>query len=57
MKTAAVLREPVPVSRKASREHRRQQMIEATIESLASRGYAQTTMTRSTRATRAALWV
>jgi AcrR family transcriptional regulator len=41
MKTAAVL-QPL---RTASREHRRRQMIEATIESLAARGYAQTTMT------------
>jgi TetR/AcrR family transcriptional repressor of bet genes len=31
--------------RKASREHRRQQLIDATIETLARRGYAQTTMT------------
>ena len=41
MKTAAILQSP----RKASREQRKQQMIEATIESLAARGYAQTTMT------------
>ena len=34
-----------PTPRKASREHRRQQLIEATIETLARRGYAQTTMT------------
>lgn len=45
MKTAAKMLDPLPLPRKASREHRRQQMIEATIESLASRGYAQTTMT------------
>jgi AcrR family transcriptional regulator len=31
--------------RKASREVRRQQLIDATIETLATRGYAQTTMT------------
>ncbi|MFT3988838.1 TetR/AcrR family transcriptional regulator [Aestuariivirga sp.] len=34
-----------PPSRKASREHRRQQMIEATIETLARKGFSQTTMT------------
>ena len=45
MKTAAVLREPMAPPRKASREQRRQQMIEATIECLAARGYAQTTIT------------
>ena len=32
-------------SRKASRAHRRQQLIDATIETIAKRGYAQTTMT------------
>ena len=45
MKTTAVLHDRAPVPRKASREQRRQQMIEATIESLAAHGYAQTTMT------------
>jgi len=35
----------VPLPRKASREVRRQQLIDATIETLARRGYAQTTMT------------
>ena len=45
MKTAAKMLDPVPLPRKASREHRRQQMIDATIETLARRGYAQTTMT------------
>ncbi|MBI2718100.1 MAG: TetR/AcrR family transcriptional regulator [Rhizobiales bacterium] len=35
----------IALPRKASREHRRQQLIDATIESLARRGYAQTTMT------------
>lgn len=34
-----------PPPRKASREVRRQQLIDATIETLATRGYAQTTMT------------
>ncbi len=34
-----------PQPRKASREVRRQQLIDATIETLATRGYAQTTMT------------
>jgi TetR/AcrR family transcriptional repressor of bet genes len=34
-----------PSPRKASREVRRQQLIEATISSLARRGYAQTTLT------------
>ena len=40
---AAVRMEATP--RKASREHRRQQLIDATIETLARRGYASTTMT------------
>ena len=31
--------------RKASREHRRQQLIEATIATIAAKGYAQTTLT------------
>jgi TetR/AcrR family transcriptional repressor of bet genes len=35
----------MPLPRKASREVRRQQLIDATIETLATRGYAQTTMT------------
>lgn len=35
---------PAPQPRKASREHRRQQLIEATVETLARRGYAQTTL-------------
>lgn len=35
----------LPPPRKASREVRRQQLIDATIETLATRGYAQTTMT------------
>ncbi len=34
-----------PPSRKASRETRRQQLIEATIETIAVRGYARTTLT------------
>jgi AcrR family transcriptional regulator len=34
-----------PPPRKASREHRRQQLIDATIETLARKGYSQTTMT------------
>ena len=45
MKAAAKMFDPVPLPRKASREHRKQQMIDATIETLARRGYAQTTMT------------
>ena len=35
----------VPLPRKASRAQRRQQLIEATVECLARRGYAQTTLT------------
>lgn len=35
----------LPLPRKASRELRRQQLIDATIETLARKGYAQTTMT------------
>ena len=34
-----------PVPRKLSREARRNQLIEATIEALATRGYARTTLT------------
>lgn len=37
--------EPAVLPRKASREHRRQQLIDATIEALSRKGYAQTTMT------------
>lgn len=37
--------EPSSLPRKASREHRRQQLIDATLECLAKRGYAQTTLT------------
>ncbi|WP_373504365.1 TetR family transcriptional regulator [Aestuariivirga sp.] len=33
-----------PLPRKASREHRREQLIEATISTIARRGYAQTTL-------------
>ena len=36
---------PEPVPRKLSREARRGQLIEATIETLATRGYARTTLT------------
>ncbi len=36
---------PVPVPRKLSRDARRTQLIEATIETLATRGYARTTLT------------
>ncbi|MGH6906294.1 MAG: TetR family transcriptional regulator C-terminal domain-containing protein, partial [Aestuariivirga sp.] len=35
----------VPLPRKASRAQRRQQLIDATVECLARRGYAQTTLT------------
>jgi TetR/AcrR family transcriptional repressor of bet genes len=38
-----------PVPRKASREARRMQLIEATIETLASHGYARTTLTNVAR--------
>ena len=37
--------DPAPLPRKMSRETRRQQLIEATIETLAQRGYASTTLT------------
>lgn len=36
--------DPAPRGRKADKETRRQQLIDATIESLAKRGYAETTM-------------
>ncbi len=45
LKTPVKSNEPATPPRKASREHRRQQLIEATIECLAKRGYAQTTLT------------
>jgi AcrR family transcriptional regulator len=45
MRASAKTKDSAPLPRKASREHRRQQLIEATIESLARRGYAQTTLT------------
>jgi AcrR family transcriptional regulator len=42
---------PIPsTSRKASREFRRQQLIEATIATIAERGYAQTTLSDVARA-------
>ena len=37
--------EPAPSTRKASREARRVQLIEATIETIAVRGFARTTLT------------
>lgn len=40
---------PEPPKRKMSRETRRQQLIEATIETLALRGYASTTLTEVAR--------
>ena len=39
-----------PLPRKASREHRREQLIEATIRTLAELGYARTTMTAVAKA-------
>ena len=45
MNRIAKERPPTAPRRKASRELRRHQLIEATIETLARRGYAQTTMT------------
>lgn len=45
MRSAANIADPAPLPRKASREHRRQQLIDATIECLARRGLAQTTLT------------
>lgn len=44
--SVAAQREPVPAPpRKASRQSRREQLIEATIETLASRGHSRTTLT------------
>jgi len=40
----------VPLPRKASREQRRQQLIEATITTISRTGYAQTTLTEVARA-------
>lgn len=45
MKSSTRRQRPSVPPRKASREHRRQQLIDATIESLARRGFAQTTLT------------
>lgn len=45
MKSSTGRQRPSVLPRKASREHRRQQLIDATIETLARRGYAQTTLT------------
>ncbi|MBC8036496.1 MAG: TetR family transcriptional regulator C-terminal domain-containing protein [Rhizobiales bacterium] len=44
MASSAIRKQETPPPRKASREHRRQQLIEATVECLARRGYAQTTL-------------
>lgn len=40
-----LIADPAPVLRKASREARRAQLIEATIETLSQRGFARTTLT------------
>jgi len=46
----ATTRPESPLPRKASREHRREQLIEATIRTLAELGYARTTMTAVAKA-------
>jgi AcrR family transcriptional regulator len=45
MVTASLSKKPLQPPRKASRQHRRQQIIDATIKTLARRGYSQTTLT------------
>jgi len=45
MASSMVNEQAVPLPRKASRAQRRRQLIDATVECLARRGYAQTTLT------------